>query len=115
MTKNELILTLENRWMTRGELMSALDMSERVTRGIIARLNEELIAYNKCVVSTSRKKGYHIPIPFNPQDVQLVAVAAKEIHSKSMSLLIKEKAFNYFLKFAESGKESENEKQISLF
>lgn len=115
MTEADIILALEQRWATRDELKVMLGCSDRAARAYIEELNERLMAYGKCVVSTSSRAGYHIPSPYNQQDLEIVAQAIEELKSRAISVFERRKVLENFIKNSVSLKETEKEVQLSLF
>lgn len=110
-----IILMLEQGWVTKEQLRSILGVSERAVRDYLAGLNERLAPYGKCVLSTAAHKGYKIPNPHSPEDLQLVSAATEELKSKAISIFERRKVLEDFLKSAASAKAEENETQLSLF
>lgn len=111
----ELILILQQRWVSKEELQDLLETTERGARQVIADLNEELKAYNSCVLSTSRKSGYHIPSALSETDVQTANVILEELKNKAISIFERRSSIENFIKYAASAKEGENHIQGELF
>jgi len=116
MSNNEIMLRLEHGWVTKEELQRMLGgVSERAARDYIAELNIELLPFNKCVLSTSARKGFHIANPFSEEDKEIAIHASKELESKAISIFQRRKALENFIKFTESAKESAKTIQLTLF
>lgn len=95
--KKEIISELEKRWVTKEELSALLGMNVRCVRAEMEKLNQELSIRGKCVLSTSRKKGYHIPNPECEEDVELARCAVRELSNKAISIFSKRKAIKFFV------------------
>lgn len=115
MTESEIILALEQRWITREELASMLGVEDRKVRSFIEQLNAKLISYNKCILSTSRRPGYHIPNPLSEEDIALVNGVMKELKAKAVSIFERRQALDNFIKYAASAKEANRFEQPTLF
>lgn len=115
MTEADIILALEQRWVTRDELKVMLGCSDRAARAYIEELNEKLANYGKCIVSTSARAGYHVPNPLCEDDLRIVADAVAELKSRAISIFERRKCLEDFLKNSVSLKETEKEVQLSLF
>jgi len=111
----ELILKLQQGWVSREELQVLLETTERGARKVIEELNEELKGFNSCVLSTARKTGYHIPSAYNQDDVQLANVILEELKNKAISIFERRSSIENFIKYAASAKEGENHIQGELF
>ena len=95
--KREIIDELKSRWVSKWELCDLLDCNSREVRAAMERLNQELAEKGSCLLSTSAKKGYHIPDPTNEEDMKLARGAVKELKSKAIALLAKRKAIYTFV------------------
>lgn len=115
MSNADIILALESRWVTREELSIMLGLTDRAVRSYIEELNENLKSYGKCVLSSSGRKGYHIPNPFSDDDVALANAVVNELKAKAISIFERRQAVEGFLKYAESAKAAENDEQLFLF
>lgn len=115
MTDSEVILALESRWISREELAEMLGLTDRATRSYLENLNTTLRPYGKCILSTASRKGYHIPSPFNDEDVAIANHVVNELKNKAVSLFARRQAIEDFLKYAESAKAVQDVVQLSLF
>lgn len=115
MTDSEIILRLENGWLTREELSSMLGLSDRATRAYIEELNKTLRPYGKCVLSSASRKGYHIPNPCNEEDIAIANAVVNELKSKAISIFERRQSVEDFLKSAESARSTESTIQLTLF
>lgn len=97
MTEEEIITELRARWVDRLELAEMLGCSERAARAYTEELTQKLSAFGTCVLSTAARKGYHIPDPNNPEDVELARTAIDELKSKAISIFERRKAIDNFL------------------
>ena len=115
MSESEIILALENRWVSREELAEMLGTNDRAARAFIEDLNVTLRSFGKCILSSASRKGYHIPNPLDPEDVALANAVLNELKNKAISLFVRRQSIEDFLKYAESAKASDTEVQLSLF
>ena len=115
MTDSEIILALESRWVSREELSEMLGASDRVARGYIEELNLRLKSHDKCVLSSSTRKGYHIGNPCSDEDIALANAVLVELKNKAISLFERRQSIENFIKMAESAKAAKNEVQLTLF
>lgn len=115
MTDSDIILALEERWLTRQELGRMLGLSDRAVRSYMEELNNRLASHGKCVLSSASRTGYHIGNPHNPEDIAIANLVVKELESKAISIFQRRKAVTDFLKYAESAEETERTIQLTLF
>lgn len=115
MNETDIILALEQRWVSRVEIAEMLGTNDSSARAYIAELNLRLRSYGKCVLSSATRKGYHIPSPYNDDDITVANIAVNELKSKAVSIFERRQAIEDFLKYAESAKASQNEIQLTLF
>jgi len=92
-----------------------LGITDGSARAYIADLNLRLRPYGKCVLSSATRKGYHIPSPFNEEDIAIANIAINELKSKAISIFERRQAIEDFLKYSQSARDTENETQLSLF
>ena len=115
MSEFDLIQWLEREWVSRSELAKALKTSPREARMYIAQLNIRLASHGKCILSSSRRSGYHIPSFYNKEDIALAKHAEKELLRKSMSILERRKVILNFINSSEDVKDSPTREQLTLF
>lgn len=115
MTETDIILALESRWVSRDEIAAMLGTSDRAARSYIEDLNIRLKSHGKCVLSSSTRRGYHIPNPLSEEDVAIANSAVNELKNKAVSLFTRRQAIEDFLKFAETARDTDGETQLSLF
>lgn len=115
MSEMDVILALEAKWITREELAQMLGMSDRATRAYMEDLNIKLRPYGKCILSSATRKGYHIPSPFNEEDIATANLVVNELKNKAVSLFTRRQSIEDFLKYAQSAQASEKDVQLSLF
>lgn len=115
MNDADIILNLESRWVTREELCDMLGSNDRAVRSYIEDLNIRLKGHGKCVLSSSSRKGYHIPNPLSEEDVAIANMVLNELKSKAISIFERRQSVENFIKFAESAKVVGKEEQITLF
>lgn len=115
MSESEIILALENRWISREELAEMLGTNDRAARAFIEDLNVTLRSFGKCILSSASRRGYHIPNPLDPEDVALANAVLNELKNKAISLFVRRQSIEDFLKYAESAKDSQYETQLTLF
>ena len=92
-----------------------LGMADRATRAYVEDLNTKLRSYGKCILSSSSRKGYHIPSPYNEEDVSLANAVLVELKNKAISLFTRRQAVEDFIKSAESARAAQCETQLTLF
>lgn len=98
MNDSEIILALEDGWVTRPQLCKMLGgASDRKARAYIEELNANLQKYGKCIVSTSGKAGYHIPDPNSEADMDIVRQAIAELKSKAVSIFERRQVLESFV------------------
>ena len=115
MTDGDIILALEERWVSRDELQRMLGSGDRGVRAYIADLNTRLKDYGKCILSTSSRKGYHIPNPMDEDDLELVRGAVEELKSKAISIFEHRQSLENFLRTAQEKAEQPRITQLTLF
>lgn len=112
-----IIAELKKRWVTKEELSIMLGFSpkgngERKARLYIEELTKKLAFFNLCVLSTSARKGYHIPDPNNSKDVSLAKHSLEELRQKAISIFERRKIIANFCKHNHI---EEEVKQLTLF
>lgn len=116
MNETDIILALEQDWVTKEQLQRWLNMGERGVRAYIEELNIKLMVYGRCVLSTASKKGYHIPDRHSETDLQIAMAAEKELENKAISIFERRKAIRHFIERAKADNaEPEMNKQLTLF
>jgi len=115
MDNGELILKLQNGWITKGELCQMLCANERAVRDRLAELDTTLREHGLCILATSSRAGYHIPSHFNEEDLAMAHHIHNELHAKANSIHDRVKSINLYLQYAESAKEAKNYEQLTLF
>lgn len=110
MADEEIIRELRTRWVSREEIGQMLGVPDRAARSYIEELNKKLEVFDLCIISTSSKKGYFIPDPAKPEDIELAERVLDELQSKAISIFDRRKAINNFLNHCQR-----TETQLSLF
>lgn len=109
--EDNIIAALKERWVSREELSQMLGLSERKAREWAEDLTQRLLPINLCVLSTSAKKGYHIPNPNNEEDIKLAEGALEELKSKAISIFERRKPIENFIKNVDP----QRDVQLTLF
>lgn len=116
MNEEYIIQQLKVRWVSREELSGLLDEpSDRGVRKWIESLNDRLKNEHSCVLSTCQKRGYHIPNPYDEEDIRLVRTAVHELKNKAASIFARRSPLEDFLKYTESLAEAKGAYQLTLF
>lgn len=120
MTEEEIIKELQTRWVSKEELADMLELPrtkdrERKARAYTEELTQRLLPFNLCILSTAAKKGYHIPDPFNKEDVELAENAVAELKSKAIAVFERRKTIENFVKHARPKPVPQEAVQLSLF
>lgn len=115
MNDTDIILALESRWVTREELCDMLGANDRAVRAYIEDLNIRLKSHGRCVLSSSSRRGYHIPNPLSEEDVAIANMVLNELKSKAISIFERRQSVENFIRYSESTKASEKEVQMTLF
>lgn len=115
MTDKEILRELEQRWVTREELAMMLGTNDRNVRLWIESMNTKLGEGHRCILSTSARKGYHIPDFNSEEDIKLVRIAINELKSKAISIFERRKPLEDFDKFVCSLDAAKDNVQLTLF
>jgi biotin operon repressor len=115
MSDSDIILALESGWLSREELSQMLGVPDRAVRNYIEDLNIRLRSHGRCVLSSSSRKGYHIPNPLSDEDVAFANHVLDELKSKAISIFARRQAVEDFIKFSQSAKDAQRETQLTLF
>ena len=115
MNDAEVILALEGGWLSREELSQMLGLPDRAVRSYIEDLNTRLRSHGRCILSSSSRKGYHIPNPLSDEDVAIANHVLDELKSKAISIFTRRQAVEDFIKFSQSAKDASRETQLTLF
>jgi len=115
MNDTDIILALESRWISREELCAMLGTNDRAVRSYIEDLNVRLRSHGRCILSSSSRRGYHIPNPLSEEDVAFANHVLDELKSKAISIFARRQAVEDFIKFSQSAKDATKETQLTLF
>lgn len=115
MSDADVILKLEGGWISREELSQMLGLPDRAVRSYIEDLNTRLRSHGRCVLSSSSRRGYHIPNPLSEEDVAIANLVLQELKAKAVSIFTRRQAVEDFIKFSQSAKDAQRETQLTLF
>lgn len=97
-TKQTIIDELHKRWVSKQEIGEMLGCDERAVRTFIAGLNHKLAGEGKCVLSSSRRRGYHIPNRDNIEDFGAALQAARELKGRAIAIFQRRKVLEDWIK-----------------
>lgn len=115
MTRETVISVLKSGWIPRSTLADMLEMNDLETRMFVRDLNLSLKDEGLCILSSSTKRGYHIPDPTNEKDVALAMKVVRELKAKAASIYERSSVIDDFIKFSTSAKTASGVVQLDLF